>query len=74
MPAPDPLVAFRAADPPYQRALEELRALAFARERALFEAHHGGLSQVAIAAETGLTRDEVRRLLARAARAEEEAS
>jgi DNA-directed RNA polymerase specialized sigma24 family protein len=74
MPAPDPLAAFRAADPPYQQALEELRALEFAREQALRGAHRGGLSQTAIAADTGLSRDEVRRILMRAARVEVKAT
>jgi DNA-directed RNA polymerase specialized sigma24 family protein len=74
MSVPDPLAAFRAADPPYQQAREELRALEFAREQALLAAHCAGLSQTALAAETGLSRDEVRRLLARAARADMEAS
>jgi hypothetical protein len=74
MAAPDPLAAFRAADPPYQQALEELRALVFAREQALLDAHRAGLSQVALAADTGLSREAVRRILARAARANLEAS
>src|SRR4051812_9890494 len=39
----DPLAAFRAADPPYQHALEELRALEDTRDQALLEARLGGL-------------------------------
>jgi DNA-directed RNA polymerase specialized sigma24 family protein len=74
MPAPDPLAAFRAADPPYQQALEELRALEFARGQALLQAHRSGLSQAAIAAETRVSRNEVRRMLARAGRTEVEAT
>jgi transcriptional regulator with XRE-family HTH domain len=70
MPASDLLAAFYAADPPHQQALEELRALEFTRDQALLQAHRGGLPQVAIAAETGLSRDEVRRMLARAERAD----
>ena len=69
MSAPDPLAAFRVADPPYQHALEELRALTSARDEALLDACRAGLSQAAIAAETGLGRDEVRRMLHRAVQA-----
>ena len=69
MPAPDPLAAFRAADPPYQHALEELRALEFAREQGLLAAHTAGLSPAELAARTGLAITEVDRLLVRAERA-----
>jgi hypothetical protein len=71
MSAPDPLAAFRAADPPYQQALAELRALEYARDHALLAARRAGCSPAAIAAEIGLQPAEVRRMLARAQRAED---
>jgi hypothetical protein len=66
----DPLADFRAADPPYQQALAELRALEYTRDSALFTAQRAGHSPAAIAADTGLRLAEVRRMLARAQRAE----
>ena len=66
----DPLAAFRAADPPYQQALDELRALEYARDHALLTARRAGCSPAAIAAATGLRPAEVRRMLARAQRSD----
>ena len=45
MSGPDPLAAFRAADPPYQHAREELRALEYARDQALLDARRSGVEE-----------------------------
>lgn len=66
MPRLDPLAAFRAADAPYQQALEDLRALEYARDQALLDARRAGLSEADLIASTGMPRSEVRRMLARA--------
>lgn len=67
---PDPLAAFRAADRPYQQALQELRAAEHARDAALLEARRSGLGDDHLLRATELELLELWTALARANAAE----